>query len=103
MAEASVFKFGIQLAFAKAHHRITPGGKSGGGLKLGELPEILGFPIIFLQRLGLGTSNLVHNFGLPRPTINPHPEEKWSWLWSREALKYFRFPFNISATVALSP
>ena len=29
-AEASDFKFGTQLAFAKAHHKIIPGGKSGG-------------------------------------------------------------------------
>ena len=27
MAEASDFKFGRQLGFAKAHHKITPGGK----------------------------------------------------------------------------
>jgi len=26
-AEASDFKFGIQLLFAKAHHKITPRGK----------------------------------------------------------------------------
>jgi len=51
-AEDSVFKFGTQLVFAKAHHKITPRGKSGGGLGLGELPKILGFPIKFLQRLG---------------------------------------------------
>jgi len=44
MAEASDFKFGTQLGFAKVHHIITPGGKSGGGLGLGELPKILGFP-----------------------------------------------------------
>jgi len=28
-AEASDFKFGVQLGFAKAHHKITPRGKSG--------------------------------------------------------------------------
>ena len=44
-AEASDFKFGTQLRFAKAHHKITPRGKSVGGLGLvGELPKILGFP-----------------------------------------------------------
>ena len=43
-AEASDFKFGTQLEFAKAHHKITPRGKSGHGLGLGELPNILGFP-----------------------------------------------------------
>ena len=50
MAEASDFKFGTQLGFPKAHHKITPRGKSGGGLGLGKLPQILGFAIIFLQR-----------------------------------------------------
>ena len=35
MAEASGFKFGTQLGFAKANHKITPGGKSGGDLGLG--------------------------------------------------------------------
>jgi len=36
-AEASDFKFGMQLGFAKGHHKITPRWKSG-------LPKILGFP-----------------------------------------------------------
>jgi len=43
-AESSDFKFGTQLGFAKAYHKITPRGKSVGGLGLGELPKILGFP-----------------------------------------------------------
>jgi len=30
--------------FAKADHKITPIGKGGCGLRLGELPKILGFP-----------------------------------------------------------
>jgi len=97
MAEASDFKFGTQLGFAKADYKITPRGKSGSALGLLELPKILGFPIIFLQCLGLGTSNLVQNLGSPRPTIKPHPEEKWAWPWAREAPKYFGFPFNIAA------
>jgi len=44
MAEASDFIFGTQLAFAKANHKITPRGKIGSGLGLGQLPKILGFP-----------------------------------------------------------
>jgi len=40
MAETSDFKFGKQLEFAKAHHKITPIGKSGHGLALGEVPKI---------------------------------------------------------------
>jgi len=56
--KASDLKFGIQLEFAKAHHKITPGGKRRRRLGQGELPNILGFSIIFMQRLGLATSNL---------------------------------------------
>ena len=49
MAEASDFRFGTQLGFAKAHHKnkITPGGKSGRGLGLGkqyEASKCLGIP-----------------------------------------------------------
>ena len=43
MADASDFKFGIQLGFAKAHHKITPIGKSGHSRGPGELPEIWGY------------------------------------------------------------
>jgi len=43
MAEASEFKFGMQLGFAKAHHKITPRGKNKSGLGLEELPKIWGF------------------------------------------------------------
>jgi len=44
-AEASDFKFGTQLGFAKAYHKITPIGKSGHGLGLGELTKILWFHV----------------------------------------------------------
>jgi len=40
MAEASNFKFGMRFGFSKARHKITPGGKSGRGPGLGELPKI---------------------------------------------------------------
>ena len=48
MAEANDFKFGTQLVFAKAHHKITPRGKGVGGLGLGELPKILGLSLIHI-------------------------------------------------------
>jgi len=41
--EASDFKFGTQIGLVKVHHKITPIGKSGHGLELGELPKILWF------------------------------------------------------------
>ena len=44
MAEASEFKFGMPLEFAKAHHKITPRGKSECYPGLGKLPKILGSP-----------------------------------------------------------
>jgi len=48
--EAIDFKFGTQLGVAKAHHKITPRGKSGHGLGLGKLPNIWDSPLIFLQQ-----------------------------------------------------
>jgi len=74
MAEASEFIFGAQLGFAKAHHKITPRGKSGRGPGLGELPKFFGPPLIFLRWLKLTTSNLVCSLGLPRPIKKIHPE-----------------------------
>jgi len=73
-AEASDFKFGMQLRFAKVHHQIPLEEKSGGGLGLKKLPKILGFPIIFQQRMGLVTSNLARCCGLPMPIIKSHPD-----------------------------
>jgi len=75
-AEASDFKSGTQLGLVKAHHKIIPRGKSGSGYELGELPKIMGSPVIFLQLLGLATSNLVRRWGLPRPIIKSHAEER---------------------------
>ena len=63
-AEASDFKFGTQLGFATAHHKITPRVKSGRGHKLGELPNIWGSPLIFLQLLKVATSKLAGWWGL---------------------------------------
>jgi len=75
-AEDSDFKFGIELEFVKTHHKTTSRGKSGDGLGLEELPKILGFHIIFLQRLGLATSNLARSWGLRKPMIKSHAEER---------------------------
>jgi len=76
VAEAIDFKFGTQLLFANAHHKITTIGESGCGLGLGSSPKFWSSSIILLQRLKLATSNLARCFGLRRPTLKPHPEEK---------------------------
>jgi len=60
-AWTSDFKFGAQLRFAKAHHKITRRKKGGHGPELGKLPKFRGFPSIFTQWLKLGSSNLVHS------------------------------------------
>jgi len=78
VAEASDFKFGTQLGFANAYHKITPIGKSGCGYWSSQ--KFWGSPIIFLA-----TSKLACNCGLPRLTIKPQPEEQWAWPWAREA------------------
>jgi len=44
MAEASIFKSGMQLKFAKAHHKNHIEKKSGCGPGLGELSKIWKFP-----------------------------------------------------------
>jgi len=65
---ASIFKFGKQLGFAKAHHKITHRRKGGHGPGLSELPKMWGSPSIFTQLLKLATSNLVHSLGLSSPS-----------------------------------
>jgi len=42
-AEASDFKFGVPLGFAKGRHKITPWEKIGYGPGVGKLPKIWGF------------------------------------------------------------
>jgi len=76
MAGASEFKFGAQLWFAKAHHKITRIRKGERGPGLGELLKIWGSPLIFTQWLKLAISNLVHSLGFPSPIIKSRPEEK---------------------------
>jgi len=43
-AEASDFKFGMQLEFAKCHHKIPHRRKEGRGPKLGKLSKLGVFP-----------------------------------------------------------
>jgi len=72
MAEASEFKFGIKLGFAKTNHKITPEDKSGRGFRPESFTN-LGIRLIFMQWLKMVISNLVRSFGLPiRPIIKLH-------------------------------
>jgi len=88
-ARAGDFKFGAQLGFAKAHHKITCRRKGRCGPGLQELSKIWGFPSIFTQWLKLATSNLAYSLDLPRPVIKSHPYKKWVWLLARGAAQTF--------------
>ena len=44
---------------------------------------------------------LACSWGLPRPIIKSHPEEKVGWPWVRGAPQNFGFPYKISATAGL--
>ena len=95
--EPSDFKFGMQLEFAKAQHKIPL------EEKWVWLPEIWGFPLTFLQWLKLATSNLVYSLGLPRPIIKCHTEKKWTLSCTIGAPQNSRVPFiNICATTEAS-
>ena len=103
MAEASNFKFGTQLVFAKADHKITPIGKGGCGLRLGELPKILGFPYNISAKAEASNFKFGMQLGFAKAHHkNHHQRKKWAWSWAREAAKYLEFSCNISTTAALS-
>jgi len=103
MAEASQFKFGTQLGFAKPHHEITPIGKSGHGLGLRELPKILRFHFNIYTMAETRDFKFGIQLGLAKVHRKITPREKmWVWSWARKASKYLGFSFNISATAALS-
>jgi len=99
-AAVSDFKFGTQLGFAKAHHKIPPRKKEGvwfydgPWLCAGELPKSLGSSIIFLQRLGLATSNIARSWGLPRLIIKSHAKKGWAWPLARGALQNLGVPLQ---------
>jgi len=71
MAEDSDFKIGMQMGFAKAHHKITHRRKSGRGLGQGSSLKLWGSTLIFVQRLKLATSNLACSFSKAHHKITP--------------------------------
>jgi len=75
-AEASDFKFTTQLGFAKAHHKITPRGKSGHGLGLGEFPNILGFPYNISATAGASDFKFGTPIGFAKAHEKLHAEER---------------------------
>jgi len=68
--EASDFKFGIELGFAKAHYKITQSEEKW------VWPWARGFLLIFLKRMKIATSGFAGRWVLPRPIKKSHSEEK---------------------------
>jgi len=102
MAEARALKFGIQLWFAKAHHKITSIGRSGLGFELGELFKLWWFFFDIYTMAEAGDFKFGTQLGFAKAHHKTTPEEKWAWPWVTKAPIYLGFPFNISATAALS-
>jgi len=92
MAEARDFKFGIQLGFAKTHHKITTKGKSGHSLGQGELPKNLGFHFNVYTMAEARNFKVGAQLGFAKATIKTHPEEKLAWPWAGKAPKYLGSP-----------
>ena len=76
MAEASYFKFGSQLGFAKAHHKITPRGQSGCDLGLGELLNILWFSYDISVTAGASDFKFGKQLGFAKACVKSHAEER---------------------------
>jgi len=95
-ADASDFKFGTQLGFAKAHHQITPIGKVGMALAR-RAPQMFVVPLQYLHNGEARDFKFkAHHKTTPR-------ENLWAWPCAREAAPiHVGFPFNIFATAALS-
>jgi len=71
-AGASDFKFGAQLGFAKAHHKITRRRKGVRGPGLGELPNIRGFAFNIYTMAGASDFKFGTQLGFPRLDIKSH-------------------------------
>ena len=61
--EDSDFKIGRLVGFAKAHHKISPRRKSGRVCGPGSSVKFWGPPLVFLLRLKVSNSDLVHSLG----------------------------------------
>jgi len=74
--EASDFEFGMQLGFAKGHHKITPRGNSGRGPGLQKLPKILMFAINFSATAKASDFKLSMQLGFAKGHHKITPKEK---------------------------
>jgi len=99
-AEASNFKIGVLLGFYKALHKILQGRKSGCDPGLEDFPRILGFPFNICATAESSNFKFGLHLGFAKANYKTTPRGKVGVALGYG--KYFVFPFNISATAALS-
>jgi len=99
-AAASDFKFGKQLGFVKAHHKITRNRKGGHGPGQRELSKIGGSPSIFSQWVNLATDTQL-GFAKAHHEITPRGKSGGGFGLG-ELLKILGLPYNISETAGLA-
>jgi len=99
---ASDFEFGMQLGFAKDHHKITCRRKGGRGPGLEELPKSSGFPFNIYTMAEASNFKFGKQLGFAKAHHITSPRGKWAWLWAREAPIYLGFTFNIFTRAVLS-
>jgi len=84
MAEANDFKFGTQLGFAKAHHKIPHRRKSGIGAALLELTKILGSPFYICATAEASNLKFGTQLGFTKAHHKNHNQrKKWAWHWAK--------------------
>jgi len=99
-AEASNFSIGMRLGFGKAHHKTPHIRKGVRGPGLEELPKILGYLFNICATSEASNFKFGMQLGFAKANYKTTPRGKVGW--ARDGPKYLGFPFNISATAALS-
>jgi len=94
VAEASDFKFGKQLAFAEAHHKIQPKRKNGLRPKLGELSNVW-VPLNISPKMGFGLGQgSSQNLGVP---LNIHASAEANDFKIGKRLGFAKFHHKITS------
>jgi len=81
MAEASNFKIGMLLGFARAHHKITHRRKSGRGRGLVKPHKILGFPFNISAMAEASDFKIGMQLAFPKPNHKITPSGKVGVAW----------------------
>jgi len=97
-AGASDCKFGMQLGFATAHHKLTRRRKGTHGPGLRELLDIWGFAFNIYTMAEASNFRFGIVWACQGPPYNHIHGKKWGWLWANGAPQNFGVPYNISAT-----